>query len=404
MQRQFQRILPLIFIVFAATPSRAQETVAAARKSALSGDRRQALELLSHRLEEAPGDTDARILYGTVLSWDGNLPQARKELQRVLQESPHNGDAMQALANVELWSDHPDKAEDLVAEVLKGRPNDTDLLYARVKALTALKRPKEAGVVLNRLLEIDPGNKDALRLRGSLSSETPLWQGLVQQYFDWFDDSIGNRSETQLSLKRQTSVGSVIGRYANAQGFGLVGNQVEVDFYPGLRKGTYAYLNVGYSPDAHLYPRYRLGTDIFQTLSHGFEGSAGYRQLGFSTKVNIFTTALSKYKGAWLFTGRGYFTPDLTGTSQSFQLSARRYAGDSASYFELRYGHGSTPAEVRSLIDIGILNSNSFEGSFTKRFRGRWQTNGALGVSREDRVNRPTVDHYTANAGLSYRF
>jgi YaiO family outer membrane protein len=398
------KIFPLILIVLAVTPLRAQDTIVAARKSALSGDRRHALQLLAHRLEESPSDTDARTLYGTVLSWDGNLQQARTELQRVLQESPHNGDAMQALANVELWSDHPDKAEDLLAEVLKSRPNDTDLLYAHVKALTALKRPKEAGVVLNRLLEIDPGNKNALRLRDSLSTETPLWQASLQQYYEWFDDGIGNRSETQLSLKRQTGVGSIIGRYANAERFGLVGNQVEVDFYPGLRKGTYAYLNVGYSPDARLYPRYRFGSDIYQTLSHGFEGSAGYRRLGFSTKVNIFTTALSKYHGAWLFTGRGYFTPDFTGTSQSFQLSARRYEGDSASYFEVRYGHGSAPTEVRSLIDIGILNSNSIEGSFTKRFGGKWLASGTLGVSREDRVNRPTVDHYTAMAGLSYRF
>jgi YaiO family outer membrane protein len=393
-----------MLLVLGGLPICGQDTVELARQSALKGDRLRALQLLAQRLDESPGDTDARTLYGTVLSWDGQLQQARMELERVLQDSPRNADAMQALANVELRSGDPGRAEAVLAGLMKTRQDDPDLLHTWAKVMIALKRNGDARDVINRLLRIDPNHKDALRLSETLSTEGLVWKASVHQFHEWFSDGIGNRRETQLSLERQTSVGPAIGRYSNAASFGLTDNQVEIDLYPLLRKGTYLYLNAGYSPEAVLYPQYRVGSDIFQSLGGGFEASIGYRRLGFSNAVDIFTAGLSKYQGPWLFTVRGYFAPDPARASRTYQLSARRYAADSVSFFEVRYGHGSTPANFRTIIDIGIRSFNSLEGSFTKRFRGRWLASGMLGISREDRINRPIVEHYNASGSLGYRF
>jgi YaiO family outer membrane protein len=395
----------LIAIGLMTAPSAlAQDVVAAARKLALSGQRSQAEEMLRKRLAEAPGDTDARTLYGTVLTWDSNYPEARSELERVLRESPGNGDALQAMATVELRTGHPEQADVILTGLLHDRPNDTDLLYAHAQALMALKRGKEAGATLDHLLQIDPSNKDAVRLRGGLRDGAVLWEASVQQYYEWFSDGIGNRAESQVTIKRQTEVGPVIGRFSTAQRFGFVSNQIDVDFYPALRKGTYAYLNVGFSPDHDLYPQYRLGSDIFQALGHGFEGTAGYRRLGFDGKVNIYTVALSKYYGNWLFTGRGYFTPDVVGTSESFQAIARRYFHDSVTYAQFRFGRGSVPAEIRSAIDIQILNSTVYDATLHATVARKWLLDAEFGVSREDRPSRPLVNHFTANLGLTYRF
>ncbi len=360
--------------------------------------------MLAKRLAESPQDTDARTLYGTVLSWDGNYPEARKQLEQVLAASPGNGDAMQALAGVELATDHPDKARDLLTGVLKERPNDTDLLYADARALIGLKEPREAASVLSHLLEIDPGNRDALRLREGLGLDAPVFDASIEEYSDRYSNGVGNRFESQVSLKGLTPWGALLGRFSNAESFGFVGNQIDVDFYPAFRKGTYAYLNAGFSPDHNIYPQYRLGADIFQSLGDGFEGTVGYRRLGFVSKANIVTAALSKYYGPWLFTARGFFTPNSLGTSESLQVIGRRYLRGSGSYLQFRYGYGSTPAEIVSIVDTGILKSSSYDLALHKAFGRRWYVDAEFGGALEDRLGGLRVRHYNATLGAGFRF
>jgi len=160
----------------------------------------------------------------------------------------------------------------------------------------------------------------------------------------------------------------------------------------------------GYSPDAVLYPRYRLGADLYQSLGHGLEASAGYRRLAFGTGINIYTVALSKYRGSWLLSSRAYLTPDTIGTSLSMQFSVRRYLSGENNYWGVRGGWGSSPAEIASTADIGILNSTSFGGEFSRRLSRRLSLRGHAGVAQEDRVNRAGIYHYTADATFYYRF
>lgn len=382
----------------------ADDVPSEARRLAISGKRPEALQLLIRRLTIEPDDVDARVVYGTILAWEGDYAKARTELYRALLVSPKNGDAQQALANVELWTDHPAKAEDLLQPLVKSRPNDTDILYAHARALKDLNRRSEALAVLDRLLEIDPSHHDAFNLRSGLSEKIQLWDASVRHSHEWFSDGIGNRDETQLALKRSTRAGSLIGRYSGASRFGSFGNQLEVDFYPGLRKGTYAYLNVGFSPEAVLYPQYRAGADIYQSLGKGFEATAGVRRLGFTSPVNVYTTALSKYYGSWLFSGRGYFTPGPSGTSKSMQFSTRRYLKDSRSYLDFAYGRGATPNDIRSAVDLQVLRSDSWSAGLDKAVGKVWTVSGNFGISHEDRPNRPAVYHRIASLSAAFRF
>ena len=396
------RALSVFFLVISAAAQ--EESIATARKLALAGHRSDAEAILVKRLSESPKDTDARTLYGTVLSWDGNYSEARKQLDQVLTESPGNGDAMQAMASVELATDHPDKARDLLIRILKERPNDTDLLYADARALIRLKEPSEAANVLSHLLEIDPGNKDAIRLREGLGLDAPVFDVSIEEYSDRYSNGIGNQFESQIALKGITPVGAVVERFSSAVSFGHIGSQMDIDFYPAFRKGTYAYLNLGFSPDHNIYPEYRFGADIFQTLGYGFEGTVGYRRLGFSPKVNIATAALTKYYGPWLFTARGFFSPNTVGTSQSMQLIGRRYLAGSAGYLQFRFGYGSTPTEIVTQVDIGILKSTSYDLMLHKMVGKRWYLDAEFGGALEDRVGNPRVRHLNSNLGAGFRF
>lgn len=382
----------------------AGDPVARARDLAVHGHRVEALQLLDQRLAEKPADSDARVLHGIILSWEGRFTEARSDLRAVLAAHPDHGDALPALINVEMWSDHPERAEQLAQDALSRHPKDPDLLLARAKALRALKRSREALQTVRELLAVDPGNAVAAQLEEGLSTSLQHWMASIDHSTEWFNDGRSPWQETQVQMEGSTSAGSVLARFSRADRFSETSQMVEIDAYPHFRDGTYAYINIGYSPDAVLYPRYRVGGDLYQMVGYGVELSGGFRELNFGTNVHIYTASVSKYLGDWMFTSRVYLTPDLAGTSHSEQFQVRRYASNGIDYWGVRYGYGSSPTEVTNLTDIQILNSSSYETEIYHTLNRRLKVLGRLGYSREDRMYIGSLRHYLADATLYYFF
>ena len=99
------------FTLLAAIHAAAEESVSHIRDLATSGHRPEALQLMKARLAADPDDSDIRVLFGTVLSWEGEYDEARRQLLMVLALNPGHNDALPALINAELWSGHPETAE-----------------------------------------------------------------------------------------------------------------------------------------------------------------------------------------------------------------------------------------------------------------------------------------------------
>jgi YaiO family outer membrane protein len=395
-------------VIAIAPPARSQESdrdaIDRARSLATGNERVEALALLDKRLADHPDDTDARTLYGIILSWEGRYDDARKALDFVLERNANHGDALPALINVELWSDHPERAEALASQALRSRPNDTSLLMSKARALKALNRTPDAADALDRLLEVDPTDQQAKQLRSDLKDSLRDWETSLDQSYEWFSDHQAPWLETQLALRRQTRLGSVFVRISHAHRFSLDSNLIEIEAYPSLRRGTYAYLNAGWSPDGKLYSRYKLGAELFQSLHYGLEVSGGIRHLGFQNKVNVYTGSLSKYYGNWLFTTRTYVTPAAAGDSVSLQYSARRYFGEGSSYVGVRFGSGGAPVQTGSVNEIEVLRSLSVLGEVNWRVARRWTLNFRGGESREDRLNDPRLQHHLVDGTLFFRF
>ena len=377
--------------------------LATARELATSGKRRESIALLQQSLAVSPNG-DARVLLGTVLSWEGRYDDARRELEAVLANDPTHGDALPALINVELWSEHPARAEELADRALRNRPMDTAMLLARAKALSALQRPTEARDTLDRLLIIDPRDDAARQMRRGVRDSLRLWRVSIGASHDEFSDRRVAWREATVSLGRNTPIGSVIVRGTRAQRFGYQDNQFEFEVYPRFRPGTYAYVAGAYAPDAILFPIYRYAVDLNQSLGGGFEGSAGFRRLGFGSGVDIYVGSLSKYYGNWLFTGRTFFTPGSSGTSRSYHGSFRRYFGEAGAYAGLRYGRGGWREELRDLSDFEVLDSDVLAGEATIVLRRRLELNISGSYSREDRVERLDLRQYSLSTGLGFRF
>lgn len=386
------------------TKTEPEDVVATARKLATSGHRAEALVMLDQRLDERRTDSDARVLRGVILSWEGRYDDARRDLEMVLEQHRDHGDALPALINVEMWSDHPERAEALARDALRRNPTNPDLLLARAKALKAMKRDHEALDDIQRLLLVDPGNQKAAEMKSDLGDSLRTWTASFDHSTEWFSDGRTPWQEAQVQLSRDTGIGSVIARFDRANRFGLTSQMVELDAYPHLRRGTYAYLNVGYSPDANLYPQTRLAADLYQSLGHGYEVSGGIRQLHFGGNIRIYTASLTKYYGDWMFTGRTFLTPDIVGTSRSGQFQVRRYLGSSTDYVSLRIGYGSSPTEVTNITDIQILSSSSAAVQFNHAIGRRFMVLGQFGYSYEDRIGISGLRHYLADATAYYRF
>ncbi len=382
----------------------ARDVVSRARALAAQGQRTAALDLLSDRLAEKPADSDARVLCGIILSWEGKYDESRTELERVLAEHPGNGDALQALINVELWSDHYDRVESLTGEALRKNPNNTTLLLARARALQALHKNQEAARVLNHLLEVDAGDIHAARLLEGIHDGSRVWEAGIDHSSEWYSDGRSTWEEVQVSLTRHSSMGPIIARFSHADWYSSGSSQLEVEAYPRIRPGTYGYVELGMSPDANLYAHYRAGTELYQNLTHGFEGSAGYRWMDFNSAVNVFTASLTKYKGNWMFTGRTYLTPNSAGTSQSLQFLTRRYLGDGANYVGFRYGWGASVVETPSLLTTQVLSSSSYNGEANWLIKRRWTVNLKGGAFFEDQLYQGHLRHYLCDSSLFFRF
>jgi YaiO family outer membrane protein len=397
--------MTLLWAAISPTARAQEDALARARKLAFNEQRAEALALLEGSLQESPTDTDARTLYGIVLSWEGRYDQARKELETVLERYPDHNDALPALINVELWSHHFGRAEELARRALAKRPNDTGLVMSQARALENLQRPNDALDVLGKLLDLDPNQPQARGLRDELRDGQRRWEGSLAQSYDWFNDGRSRWLESQVGLKYlMPSFGSVIARFSQANRYGLDSSLVELDAYPRIRKGLYGYLNVGWSPDKRLYPGNRFGAELFQSLPRGIEVSGGLRSLGFSSRVNVYTGSVSKYHGHWLMTARTYLTPDSSGDSYSVQFQARRYFGDDTSYFVARYGIGGAPIISGSVNEIEVLRSHSMGGEMNWRLARRWTLNFMGSHSLEDRVYQSRLGHNSASIAAYFRF
>ena len=296
-----------------------ESPLARARRLAFSGreHRAEALAVLEASLKEDPSDSDVRTFYGIVLSWEGRYDESRRQLEEVLALHPNHGDAAPALVRVEIWSDHPAHAEQLATAYLQVKKNDADMMLLLARAQRNQNHYKEALHTLDELLLVSPTNQDARHMRRTLTIDSYHWEISATHTTDFLGQGRDPQNEDSWQARGPTRLGSLIGRVSRADSFGLTSYQIETDFYPRIRPGTYAYINLGASPDQTLYPKYRVGADLYQSVGHGFEISGGYRRLQFSDDTNIFTGAVYKYKGDWLFMGRMYFTPDDLGVSNA---------------------------------------------------------------------------------------
>lgn len=378
-------------------------SVERARQLAFSGQRGEALAELERRLAESPSDYDARTFYGTVLSWEGRREEARRELQRVLNDRPRNSDALVALGHLELWDRNHDLALTLADQALVVAPARIDAQLLCANALMRLDRRAEAMTVVDRVLEIDPDNETAISLRRALRGAPTNSVSVIYDHTR-FDDARRDWNEAGLSWGHRWPRVSMIATARHAERFSTDDRQIELEAYPSIRRGTYAYLALALGQEHTLFPRWRVGADLYQSLGRGYEAALGYRHLEFASGTDIYIASLTRYIRNWMLTGRVFHIPRATGSSMSYHALARLYAGNGRSYAGLRLSKGFRSEEVRSLNDVEVFDSQGV--GLETLISGRLPLDLTLraGYHREERPFDRTVGQTSMSATISYRY
>jgi YaiO family outer membrane protein len=333
-----------------------------ARDQAINGNREQARVMLQYVLEKSPDYHDVRILLGRTYAWDGRRQEARKEFQKVLTKKQHHEDALNALIDVEMWDDQFAHALKLVELALKNYPNNEDFLFKRARILSNMKRDDEAMVTLNQLLNVNPTHEQGLALLKSLKTQCLKYTAGISYSLDAFSRTFDPAHYASAQIGRTNRWGTSILRFNYANRFETNGFQPEVDLYPKIVKGVYAYLNFGYS-STDLFPQYRGGAEIFSKLPKSLEASAGLRYLFFdtNTKVTIFTGSIGWYFKSYWISVRPYITPDKeTRTSFSTNVFIRKYFSGTDDFLGLSAGIGFSPDEKRFQSGAGFTSDGIY--------------------------------------------
>ncbi|WP_321317169.1 YaiO family outer membrane beta-barrel protein [Labilibaculum sp.] len=331
-----------------------------ARELAFAGNREEARRICYEILNENPEFYDAGILIGRTFAWDKNFKSGREELQKVLDLDFDNSDAIFAMIDLEKWAGDANKAVFYCEYGLSIFPNEEAFLVEKIKLLQDIGEEDKSLLVLDELLELNPGSEEGLALMDKYKSSRMIYKAVYQHDYEYFKEPYNRKWHlSSFQLARRNSWGTVIGKINlgdlifDGESFwsGGVAKQFEIDAYPRVTKKSYAYLNYGYSPD-NLFPKHRAGAELYHKLPEAFGFSAGMRFLQFDSdagnkNIYIYTASLEKYYRNYWFSFRTYLTPKNGNVSQSYWLTTRRYLRDSKNYIGLELAAGVSPDEPR---------------------------------------------------------
>ncbi|MFA9188516.1 YaiO family outer membrane beta-barrel protein [Flavobacterium sp. FBOR7N2.3] len=329
-----------------------------ARKLAFNEQRKQAQDTLVNILKKYPDYHDIRSFLGSTYAWDGDYKKARKEFAYVIEKAPENIENWIAAIKNESWSGANYDALEMSKTALKIFPNNPEITLLKATALKNTNNPIEAQSTVKEIIKKHPENQEAKDFlksdENTLRTNTIGVRTAVDLYSEVFDPM----QYHTLSYGKKTKYGSIIGKLNFNRRFNENGTQVEIDMYPKITKGLYAYVNVGFA-NTFLFPDLRYGAELYKSLPHSLEISAGFRTLQYSKTTNIYTGSIGWYTGNSYWSLRPYFTPNDEGVSTSAALNYRKYRQNADNYISLLFSTGVSP-EVNQFIfdtnDASIIN------------------------------------------------
>lgn len=341
---------------------------------------RKALRIL---LERKPKEIQYQVVIARTYLWEKKFEKAESQVQLILKSDPDNKEAFVIWYKTKLWNAKHEDALEVLEKASKIWKNDEFFQFEKAKLLVKKEKEQDAIAILKIITEKNPSHKKAVELLRSLKAKFAKNRLGIQYIYNYYSN-LPDRPLHGVSLRyiRSTKIGSFIFKSNHFNRFNKWGHQLELDGYPRLYKGIYAYANLGYSY-TDLFPMYRAGFEPYFKLPKSFEASLGFRYLNFETsQVAMYTASLGKYfKSNWL-NFRTFITPKELGVSKSFSLEFRHFTLDANNYYFVRSGFGASPDAANLNVDLeSLIYTPSYKLALGvyKTFHNKWYTSISLG-------------------------
>ena len=367
-------------------------------------------------------DPDQAFKEARTLAYAGHTAAARDTLNRILGDYPHYSDVETLLANTYSWEGEYDRARRHL-----NRVTSRDRRHAE-SWLAAIRNERNAG---NRSLALGLSNKALLYLEGNpeiatlreeilseqeerespaeLPFEDPTHRLGVESAVEVFDQVFDPMYYASAEYQYTGRGFKVLPRLNFSRRFEQDAMQAELDVYPRLTSGLYAYLNYGYS-GAETYPQHRMAAELFVNRPGGLEFSAGMRYLDVrTTDVYMLTGSLAAYTGNYYFGCRPYLSlfPDRD-PGLSAQVWGRRYLRNKSNYLGLSLVYGQNP-ETRQLRSGLILVGQTQLYVESRQIQAEYQFTGKggnmryrlqMGTSQQEFLQQPGAFFWAFQAGV----
>jgi len=390
--------LVIALIPLAVAAQSTEELLQEATRLGHAGQYAEARALCEKILAKEPDHSDARLLYAQLFAWDKQYDRAKEEFQKVIDAHPDYVEAWEGLIDVHIWSDDPHGALRTANAALEKNKGEPTLLQRKAMALEELGFNEEALQVAREAQHAAPANEEIGKIVTRLETERLKNKLEFRFQYEFLDDESTEGLDLEdpddwkrlwVDYTRRFDWGALIGRVGSAWQFDDQGMFFEVDAYPRLGQGRYAYLHAGHGT-ADFLPELSLGAEYFQSLPKAMEFSLGIRYLDFDTdSATIYTGTFGIYRGNYFIWIRPFYSPDDDeGSSLSANLHVRRYFEDVESYLEVMIGGGSAPETevdaVTQASDTVRQDSRRIRLEYSKRLSPRWIFNCEAGWTEEE--------------------
>ncbi|WP_423999800.1 YaiO family outer membrane beta-barrel protein [Maribacter sp. IgM3_T14_3] len=433
MSNKYLHIILLVLLagIYRGTGQDTADNFDTAYALAYEGKTNTAHNMLYVLINKSATDVDTSLLWASTLSWRGDYDLARSSFNSILSNTKNDKEVWISAIKNELYAKNYASALGLSNKAQVYIENDSELIRLQALATEGVKGYSYAddgwynvnSAVKTKLVtakkqkatlakDIDDKNEELVR-KTPVTEEKLKNSVMVNSSVTVFDQRFDPITTSSIAYKRQTPFGSIIPRINNSNRVGKNGIQLDIDLYPKIAKGFYAYVNYGYS-ESDLYPNHKVGGDIYYNHKSGLEFSGGGRYINFATRdIKSITNSIGYYKGNYYFSLRSFITPAVDNlTNVSGNLLIRKYLKDADNYMGINVGYGFSP-ELRQFTSGDQLLAEtllyiesqrlSVEYQFTsKNNLSAYRTN--VGVLRQEQSFDPGSYFYSISAGLTYEF
>lgn len=270
---------PLGLVAQSALAERSQ-----AREKALAQVRAQeydpALEIFRRLAADDPGDFEARVWVARLISWKGRHAEAEEFYRDVLRDDPGNLEAELGLVDVLSWQGRYGEAQERLNGLEQEHPGNLEVLLRRGKIFRWEHRRQEALQAYERVLALDPENREAREAVDALRSESRyrLEAGYFLEAFDFARNTNGNFVELVYSnLDRLT----LLGRFQYQNKFREDNTRFTLGGTYRFFTRTWVHAEASLAPTGEVIANQDYTLEVTQGLHPRFSAGGAYRFLNF---------------------------------------------------------------------------------------------------------------------------